>query len=320
MYNPQEEIDTFIGLRGRNHILAALIEGEPEDAFPPQLRFDEKGNQVEPLAADLRAREDVKFNKLFKTELMRLCAPLIGCTYDELRQRHRERRIRRIAYISIAVAAVAVAFGGYATVQNARINENYQAKLINQSKFLANTSSELLEQGDRRAASFVAAEGLSVNGDKPFVASGAYQLAEALHVYDNGRNYSLDSSLEHEANVETMNANSDCSRVVSTDASYNAYMWDTVSGTKIGFVPAQVSEEGVLQKTKAAFCCGDNILVVYEKMVTLFDCQGNAIWMYTDKKFNAYSASYNEDSDVLAVTDSINGVYLFQEASAFLMF
>ena len=51
------ELDYFIELGKRDHILAVLAEGEPEDAFPQQLRFVEvDGRQVElePLAADTR--------------------------------------------------------------------------------------------------------------------------------------------------------------------------------------------------------------------------------------------------------------------------
>lgn len=49
-----KEIQTFIELHDRNHILAALVEGEPDESFPPQLLTDDEGNPVEPLAADLR--------------------------------------------------------------------------------------------------------------------------------------------------------------------------------------------------------------------------------------------------------------------------
>ena len=62
----QREIETFLKYRDASHILADLIEGEPSEAFPPQLctmkqqvvaedgtiTYEEK--DIEPLAADVR--------------------------------------------------------------------------------------------------------------------------------------------------------------------------------------------------------------------------------------------------------------------------
>ncbi|MBQ2533467.1 MAG: toll/interleukin-1 receptor domain-containing protein, partial [Lachnospiraceae bacterium] len=53
-YWVQTEIKTFIEMHDRDHVLAVLIEGEPEESFPEALRYDENGNPVEPLAADVR--------------------------------------------------------------------------------------------------------------------------------------------------------------------------------------------------------------------------------------------------------------------------
>ncbi|MBR6155733.1 MAG: toll/interleukin-1 receptor domain-containing protein, partial [Lachnospiraceae bacterium] len=83
----RKEIETFIELHDRSHILAILIDGEPEDSFPPLILKDDDGNPVEPLAADIRSKDKNERNKKFKTELLRLVAPVIGCTFDDLRQR-----------------------------------------------------------------------------------------------------------------------------------------------------------------------------------------------------------------------------------------
>ncbi|MBR5359776.1 MAG: toll/interleukin-1 receptor domain-containing protein, partial [Lachnospiraceae bacterium] len=90
-----KEIESFIQMHDRNHILAVLIEGEPDESFPPQLLTDDEGNPVEPLAADVRGADRKERNTKFKTEILRLAAPVIGCTYDDLKQRHRERIIKR---------------------------------------------------------------------------------------------------------------------------------------------------------------------------------------------------------------------------------
>lgn len=93
------EIDTFIQMHDRHHVLAVLIEGEPNESFPPRLLVDEEGNPVEPLAADVRGANYKEVNSKLKTEVVRLAAPLLYCSYDDLRQRHRERRMRKMAAV-----------------------------------------------------------------------------------------------------------------------------------------------------------------------------------------------------------------------------
>ena len=74
----KREIETFISLHGREHVLAVLIEGEPEESFPPALLTARKevtledGTKtiqkiaVEPMAADIRGktRRDVSKNHI----------------------------------------------------------------------------------------------------------------------------------------------------------------------------------------------------------------------------------------------------------------
>ena len=39
----KKEIETFISLRGREHVLAVLIEGEPSESFPEELLYKMEG-------------------------------------------------------------------------------------------------------------------------------------------------------------------------------------------------------------------------------------------------------------------------------------
>ena len=75
----QREISYFLEHHGRNHVLACLVAGTPEESFPPQLTEirDESGNlvdTVEPLAANIAADTAQKRNRLFRTESLRLFA------------------------------------------------------------------------------------------------------------------------------------------------------------------------------------------------------------------------------------------------------
>jgi len=88
------ELDYFISLGKRDHILTLLAQGEPGDVFPSQLRFIERDGEteeIEPLAGDVRADTVAGSLKKLNSEKLRILAPMLGVTYDELRQRARRR-------------------------------------------------------------------------------------------------------------------------------------------------------------------------------------------------------------------------------------
>ena len=188
-----KEIDTFISLHGRDNIFAVLVDGEPQDSFPYQILTDGSGNSVEPLAADVRGADKKEIRHKIKSESLRLTAAILGCDYDDLKQRHKERIIKRNMLIAGAAAVFGISFGLYNAYNLSRINENYQQKLVNESRVIAKTSAQLLEAGNRRDAALVAVEGLPVNGTaRPFVPEAQYALSNALGNYELGGRLSAD--------------------------------------------------------------------------------------------------------------------------------
>lgn len=175
------EIETFANMHGRERILAVLAEGEPEESFPVPLRAGTFGS--EPLAADLR---EGKTRKQLHAEMLRLAAALIGCSYDNLAKRERERRTRLITRASAAAAVIGIAFGGFSYWQQAQIEENYRAMQVNQSEYLATEALDLIDQGKRMEAIQVALAALpesESDGSRPLVNSAQHALSEALGVY-----------------------------------------------------------------------------------------------------------------------------------------
>lgn len=153
----KKEIETFVSLRGREHVLAVLIEGEPSDSFPDELLYkledvkqpDGSVKQVkipvEPLAADVRGKTRKDMLKAMKTEIMRILAAMFQVDYDDLRQRHRERRMRRIVGASLLVGAACLLFGVYSTVTALQIKEQ-KDQIEAQSEQILAQSEEILEQ------------------------------------------------------------------------------------------------------------------------------------------------------------------------------
>lgn len=94
------EIELFRELHPDRPILAALVRGEPAEAFPSAL----SANAAEPLAADFRKAGDGD-----RLALLKLVAGIAGTGVDELVQRDAQRRLRSVMAVT-AAAVVAVAF------------------------------------------------------------------------------------------------------------------------------------------------------------------------------------------------------------------
>lgn len=144
-YWVNKEIETFIELHDREHILAVLTDGEPDQSFPEALLSDGNGNPVEPLAADVRGKTPSERNKRFKSELLRLAAPVLGCTYDDLRQRHRERILKRNLMIGAAAAAIFAGAGTAFGIYNAGVAKR-MTKLADEKAVLADEKTQLADE------------------------------------------------------------------------------------------------------------------------------------------------------------------------------
>lgn len=155
----KKEIETFISLRGRDHVLAVLIEGEPEEAFPEELLYEmreveqpdgtvvQERTTYEPLAADFRGKNKKEVKKAMDAEIIRLLAAMFGMPYDDLRQRHRERKLRRLVAVSLGAGAACLAVGMASTVTAIRINEQKERIEAQSEQILAQTE-EIRKQSE----------------------------------------------------------------------------------------------------------------------------------------------------------------------------
>ncbi len=207
-----KEIDAFIALGRRDRILTLLISGEPEQSFPPQLRFaaDDGGavTELEPLAADVRSKSAGRMKRKLGTEMLRLLAPMLGVGFDDLRRRSRERAIKRALGVSVAAAVLLAAFGVYAANQAltiarqndaisrqndeiTRANEVLEIQIgqtqLSQSKFLTSLAKEEYEKGNELGAVQLALAALPENFDAPErpVYNDAVAMLRSIELKDN---------------------------------------------------------------------------------------------------------------------------------------
>lgn len=154
-----EEIRKFKHLGREDRVLALIVAGEPNasdreetspiECFPPALRHavDAAGEiqpaRVEPIAADVRPGMDGKSNALLK-----LVAGALGVGYDDLRQRDRQRRLRRQLQWGIAATLVlALAWAGW----------YWRAKQASAAGYAELGRSALLADHTQLAAAYLAA-------------------------------------------------------------------------------------------------------------------------------------------------------------------
>ncbi len=183
----QNEIDTFLRYHDRSRILAVLTEGEPQQSFPPQLlgRSDGSG---EVLAADARGSSwpEVR-KKLSGDALLRLAAPMLGTTFDSLKQRRKIQLFQRLAAATAAALSLTLAFSAYAVRQNQRIQSEYRKNLISESKYLATLAENAYDSGDPLKAREIALRALpSQDLDRPVVPQAQFILEQSLGLYSLG--------------------------------------------------------------------------------------------------------------------------------------
>ena len=308
-YWVMKEIDTFISMHGRENILAVLVDGEPSDSFPAQILTDENGNPVEPLAADVRGEKKKIIKRKLKTEGMRLAAAILKVDYDDLKQRHKERQMRKVIGFSIGVAAVitafAVAFGLYNAYNLDKINAEYQQKLINESKVLAAQSENALENGDRTTAVLLAMEGLPQDGvDRPFVEESMDALSNALDCYDIGDDMVADGILTHNLQVEDFNLNEDASRLISCDNSGFVYVWDLENQKELFEIQPRYTDDGEVEKIKDIGFSKDLNIVCTDNGVYGYDNEGKETYHVSPDGYGFRFSAIREVNDSVYVITS----------------
>lgn len=268
----KKEIETFIQYHGKGNVLTVLIEGEPEESFPEELLYMEETvtgedgtletvrRAVEPLAADVRGRSRREIRKKIRSEMLRLLAPMFGVGYDDLRQRHRERKLKKVMAVSLSAAALCLLIGVAGTLatllihqQNVRIEEQ-SAEILAQSERIVNQSREIqkqnevlaekqaeslaekalssLEEGDREGAISLAVQALTeYEGiEMPYTAEAKYALTESLHIYDSSNTIYAEYQITAPGEIEEVLVSPDRDVVLTFDAAGSLCVWDILSG------------------------------------------------------------------------------------------
>ena len=325
------EIESFIKYHDRDHILAVMTSGEPVDIFPDA--FIGSGNMPdEMLAADARgatAQEVVK--KLRGDTLLRIAAPILGVTYDDLKQRHRTYQLRRFSIAATICLAAVSSFLIYAAVQNRKLSRFNRNLALTHSELVTEKAATQLSEGNNLQAvssllsvvkSLTAAGSTGQILDtgtsaEDILPASQYQLTEALNLYrpylpaniqdqhiEVCAIYTPPESLE----VDLL-SDSDGTHLLGA-GSQNVYVWDTQTDKLSLVIPFG---ETVLNWSSDALCDGGRIILCGSHSAVCYDyTTGDVVFKTTILDRVHSAARFKSESPSPAKTDTL---YLLSQSS-----
>lgn len=288
----QREIEVFLKHHDRNHILTVLASGEPYDVIPECLLYEDvtdpetgKTTRIhyEPLSCDWRLPK----KKARQEELPRLAAVLLGCSYDELRQRQKQYRARRNAAIISVSFAVLLGLSAYflytaITIHkaNLQIQENLDTALINQSQHLSSAATERLSAGDRLTAIALAMAALP-SGDnvRPYVPAAELALTSALDLYStaNGGFRAIGSISLGDVPILHFRVSDDEAYIYTWDQRSVLSCWDAKSFAHLGSITLESMDMDDFHVTPEG-----NALVRSASTIFCISPRGDILWQQKD--------------------------------------
>ncbi|WP_022775389.1 toll/interleukin-1 receptor domain-containing protein [Butyrivibrio sp. AE2015] len=237
----EKEIETFLQNHTMGQVLTVLADGEPYDVIPKILLTSKKEIQdengethtievpLEPLSCDFR----LPVKRARAEELPRLAAALIGCSYDELMNRHRQYKMRKLTAIFAGAMALMIGFTGYMLYSNSLIHKNYIESLRNKSKYLANESLKLLENENRIEAMQLALEALPKDekDETPVTPEALKAITQSSLSYVSLAGSNIDAAWNYQMSnqVREYKVSNDGSKLAAEDQGNNVTVWDTTT-------------------------------------------------------------------------------------------
>lgn len=312
----QREIETFLKYHRRSRILTVLVDGEPYDVIPKCLQEttvtdpvtgQQQTQQIEPLSCDWRLSSR---RQRHREELPRLAAALLECSYDELRQRQRQHRQRRLIAVFSASLAASLALAAYFMYNSIRIYQanqqiraNYEASLKNQSMYLAAEAREQLAAGDRLLAVALARAALpAADRDRPFVAEAEYVLTKALGVYNMRTEPQAVGAISLGANaqISEMFLSPDGKVLALYDRRGQLTFWDPEAIVQTGAVTLQDHVYG----DKVCYTRQNNVVLEDGGKLFCYAPDGDCLWQVE----NCYKFAFFRDDDrILAIRQTSPG-------------
>lgn len=323
----EREISYFLSHHDREHVLAVLAEGEPDESFPKpltQYRNPQTGELefLEPLAVDIRAKDVRASMAKLRKEVKRIFAAMLDCPYDALILREQRRQRQRIlGFMSVALT-VALSFSAVLMVKNREIdrknveledkNEELarqrEAVLLRESELLTQNARESLAQGDYLDAISSAVSALpgGTEEDRPYYAPAEEALLSALDIFGQRDKSTLiaDTKLTQMTPVNDYYITADGKSLITMDPYNLLTCYDTVTAQVRWSTQGAGTSAETYGTSKGMMipCPSKNSLIVfYNDYITAYDLStGEARWSYQDTGSSELYLFLAEDESKLA--------------------
>ena len=305
----EREINYFLSHHDRDHVLAVLAEGEPDESFPKpltQYRNPQTGELefLEPLAVDIRAKDARASMAKLRKEVKRIFAAMLDCPYDALILREQRRQRQRIlGFMSVALA-VALSFSAVLMVKNREIdrknveledkNEELarqrEAVLLRESELLTQNARESLEQGNYLDAISSAVDALpgGTEEDRPYYAPAEEALLSALDIFGQREKSTLiaDTLLTQMTPVNDFYITADGKSLITMDPYNLLTCYDTVTAQvrwSVQGVGTDAQTYGTAKGMMVPCPSKNSLIILYNDYITAYDLTtGEARWSYQD--------------------------------------
>ncbi len=269
---------------------------------------------------------------------------MFDCSYDDLKQRHRERTIRKIIAVTGSVSAAFAAFGIVSSILAYRINEQsirikeqsvkiqeqadriniqYQEALRTNAKQMAEDAFDLMNRGDVEGAKTLAYQALS--GEMPYTAEAEYALSSALQVYRNSSQIAANRLLKQDSQINFCKVSPDLTKLTVVDIFGNITVYDPLTGDEIASVNY---DNAYLSEEEAGFVNEHTIVYSTDTGYALYDLEthqerkvdDNHKSMFKADKNGKYLLTTRYDSIEIFDVDTMDSVfYLENEAGRHIM-
>lgn len=344
----RREISHYIEKHGRKRIITVLAAGTPEESIPKEITtvYAEDGvtvlEEFEPLVAYLVADSQREVMKNLNKERLRVCAALLGCPYDSLKQRHKRRKMQQALAVAAAAFMVALSFIGILVNRNLEIQaqkqeveaQKQQVELqkqeaenqrrmvqLRESELLAADARAALDSGNTREAIENAVAALPKVGeeDRPYYAPAEAVLMEAMDVLGGTEENSIikNTVLEQMTPVYSMDISNDGTCLATIDQYGVLHCYDTLSGEELW---------SDIMTTEHTYS-GDNVIQISKDdqyLISLYDetmeCRslrdGMLLWNYEMRRavegYFIYDDTQNRIAMLHTYTDSAIDAYVLK--------
>ena len=323
------EIEVFLKNHTMNQILTVLADGEPYEVIPKVLLtgkkevVDEDGVKrtvempFEPLSCDYR----LPYRRAKAEELPRMAAALIGCSYDELINRHRQYKMRRLSAIAGGVMALSLGFAGYMLHSNTLIQKNYLESLKNQSRYLANQSEKVLEDENRLEAMQLALFALpdGAEDERPVTPEAIKAITQASMAYQSLEGSSIEPVWNYRMpnHVSEMKVSPDGLYFVAKDTGNVIIAWDAKTHKQV------IHYDDYQQEAEDFFIIGkDKLVILCRRSVRAYDLTtGENIWNVMDEEgeyYYVYASEilpYKEDAILVPTSEGHGEILSLKDGS-----